>query len=327
MHQFFASEPVGDGSGGSAIRSRFAIRPTKPDCAARHPRYACGMTHQPHHIDRPCSAEIDEVGANGFAVFRRIVPAEMCAALVEVLARELAVPLDDPARWAGYGRRGRDLLPIWGHQAQWDIRQHPALHPIWAALTGTPRLRVSLDSCRFSPPWRPGYAEPYGIHWDHNPWDAGKRMFQGVLALTETTADQGGFCCVPSLLHDRAAWPTTPAEVNNGEEEWLADTAGREIVHVAAQPGDLVVWDSRLAHGNSKNLGTRPRLAFYVAMGSFGDKARDASVESWRSGRCVPWWRKRHGYARIEPWPPASLTPLGRRLLGLDDWPAESAAA
>ena len=90
----------------------------------------------------------------------------------------------------------------------------------------------------------------------------------------------------------------------------------------AAPPiGDLIVWDWRLPHSNSKNLSTRPRVAFYVAMYPNTNIAlRDAAIESWRSGRCVPWWRNRWGYDRIEPWPPARLSDLGRRLIGLDAW-------
>jgi hypothetical protein len=56
-------------------------------------------------------------------------------------------------------------------------------------------------------------------------------------------------------------------------------------------------------------------------MGSADAHARAAAIESWQSGRCVPWWRSRPGYDRVEEWPPARLTALGRRLLGLDDWP------
>jgi hypothetical protein len=218
-----------------------------------------------------------------------------------------------------------DLIPIWGHQAQWDIRQHPGLYRLWATLWGTDALHVSLDSCRFTPPWRPGYAEPYGIHWDHDPWDERTGFLQGVLALTDTAANQGGFRCVPSLYRDRAAWPREQTLDADGDPGWLAATEGREIVHVPAATGDLIVWDSRLAHGNSKNASNRPRLAFYVAMFPARDKShRDAAIESWRTGRCVPWWRDRPGYDRVEPWPPADLTPLGRRLLGLDPWPEEN---
>src|SRR5579864_1764643 len=147
------------------------------------------------------------------------VPISLCHRLLDVLETELAVPLNDPSRRDTYGGEMRDLVPIWGHQAQWDIRQYPALHQIWAAVWGSQTLCVSLDSCRFTPPWKPGYAEPGAIHWDHNPWDAERRMFQGVLALTDTAADQGGFCCVPSLYRDVDAWPQRPVIHADGEED------------------------------------------------------------------------------------------------------------
>jgi len=249
------------------------------------------------------------------------VPTAVCRRLVEVLESELGVPVHDPGRWDEHGGEMQDLVPLWGHQAQWDIRQHPDMHRIWSTLWGSDALWVSLDSCRFTPPWKPGYAEPYGIHWDRDPSDTTRAFLQGVLALTDTAADQGGFRCVPSLYHDRDAWPRKPAIDENGDEDWLADVAGREIVHVPAAAGDLIVWDSRLPHGSSKNGSSSPRLAFYILMCPASDGGlRDAAIESWRTGRCVPWWRDRPGYDRTKPWPPASLTPLGRRLIGLDDW-------
>jgi hypothetical protein len=266
------------------------------------------------------SIGVGQLRESGWARISGAVPIALCNRLVEVLESELGAPVNDPSRWDAYGAEMRDLVPIWGHQAQWDIRQHPNLHRIWAELWGTEHLCVSLDSCRFTPPWKPGHAEPHGIHWDHNPWDAVKRMFQGVLALVDTATNQGGFRCVPSLYLDRIAWPRKPIIDSDGEENWLADTTGREIVHVPAQAGDLIVWDSRLPHGNSKNTSSRPRIAFYIMMGPADERSREIRVESWRTGRCVPWWRDRYGYDRVEPWPPAVLTELGRRLLGVETW-------
>jgi ectoine hydroxylase-related dioxygenase (phytanoyl-CoA dioxygenase family) len=146
-------------------------------------------------------------------------------------------------------------------------------------------------------------------------------MFQGLLALTDTGSDQGGFRCVPSLFRDRRAWPSGPSVDNDGDENWLASVDRREIVHASARAGDLIVWDSRLPHGNSKNLSQAPRLAFYVMMGpNPSDEASNVAIESWRTGRCVPSRRNRPGYDRVEPWPPANLTPLGKRLIGLERW-------
>jgi len=164
------------------------------------------------------SIDVGQLRESGWARISGAVPMALCNRLVEVLESELGVPVNDPSRWDAYGGKMRDLVPIWGHQAQWDIRQHPILHRIWAELWGTEHLCVSLDSCRFTPPCEPGHAEPYGIHWDHNPWDELRRAFQGVLALTDTAINQGGFRCVPSLYRDRNAWPRKPIIDADGEE-------------------------------------------------------------------------------------------------------------
>ena len=136
-----------------------------------------------------------------------------------------------------------------------------------SAVYGAPRRVIGFMPLHS--PWKVGHAEPGAIHWDHNPWNAAKRTFQGVLALTDTSIDQGGFCCVPSLYRNPDAWPDKPIIDEAGAEEWLANTNGCEIVHVPARAGDLVVWDSRLPHSNSKNLSGKPRIAFYVMMCKF----------------------------------------------------------
>jgi len=267
--------------------------------------------------------DTDHLAREGWMRVPGAVPLALCRRLVAAMAAD-GVPIGDPARWPEYGAWMRDFVPIWGHQAQWDIRQLPQIHAIWAKLHGREDLYVSLDSCRFTPPWREGHAEPYGIHWEQDPNRAERRMFQGVVALTDTASDQGGFRCVPSLFRDAAAWPRAPKIDANGDEDWLADCDGREIVYVPAHAGDLIVWDSRLPHGNSKNLSPRPRLAFYLQMFPVYAAYPAIAAESWRTGRCVPFWSARAGYNRVEPWPPAKLSPLGRRLIGLDPWPSST---
>jgi len=97
--------------------------------------------------------DVPQLRRFGWVRVESAIPVGLCEHLVEVLEAEAKVPVNDPSRWHRYGGEPRDLLPIWGHQAQWDIRQHPDLHRIWATLWGSDRLTVSLDSCRFTPPW------------------------------------------------------------------------------------------------------------------------------------------------------------------------------
>jgi hypothetical protein len=127
--------------------------------------------------------------------------------------------------------------------------------------------------------------------------------------LTLTGPRPTGVRCVPSLFHDRSSWPKVPVIDTDGDENWLAEVTGRDIAFIPAKAGDLIVWDWRLPHSNSKTLSTRPRLAL-----------RDTAIESWRGSRCVPWWWRHRGYDRIEPRPSARLSELDRRLIGLHAW-------
>jgi len=109
------------------------------------------------------------------------------------------------------------------------------------------------------------------------------------LALTDTAADQGSLRAVAlSRLQQLAdgRLPSMSMVIRTVSLRPLGATS-----HLSRQKaGDLIVWDWRLPPGNSKNLSIRPRLAFYVAMYLNTNTAlRDAAIESWRSGRCVPW--------------------------------------
>lgn len=259
---------------------------------------------------------------NGWIRLRSVAPKPLCNNLLSALQKDMNVPIDDPARWNAYGTEGKDRIAMWGHQAQWDIRQSPAFYSAWTDLWQDKALLVTLDSCRFTPPWQPGFPEPYPIHIDVDPWNDRAQTLQGVIALRDTSADQGGFRCVPSLYQDRNRWPKQKVKDATGKEFWRPDVSSDEIVHIAAEAGDLIAWSSRLPHSNSKNLSDRPRIAFYAAtiLASRSEHVRPILTESWSTGNCVPWWRDRLGFNKTEPWPPANLTSLGRRLVGLDAW-------
>jgi hypothetical protein len=51
------------------------------------------------------------------------------------------------------------------------FRENGLPYGIWSALWGTAALPVTLDRCRFTPPWRVGENQPLSLHWDHNPND------------------------------------------------------------------------------------------------------------------------------------------------------------
>ena len=128
---------------------------------------------------------------------------------------------------------------------------------------------------------------------------------------------------------------------------------------MGARAGDFVIWHSYLPHGNSLHTGARPRIAQAIAMwpaelehclfrstgGHQPEGLRgaaphltpaSATVNEEEKARRVASWRERHPRGSWQ-WPPpqppdpralpahrpamaATLSPLGRKLLGLDAW-------
>jgi Phytanoyl-CoA dioxygenase (PhyH) len=208
---------------------------------------------------------------------------------------------------------------MWGHPAQWAIRQLPLLYEAWSELWGTSDLLVSLDRCRFTPPWRDGEPPPQPIHWDHDPHDRELRYIQGAVALTATGVGHGGFRCVPGWHRQPGRWPTTATPSELGDE-WLAPASHDEIVSVPMETGDVVLWSSRLPHSNSMNEGSQPRYAFYLQMLPYTKEFAAELARCWETGACQEPWNALPGHQHLEPWAPVLLSELGRKLGGVDPW-------
>ena len=258
---------------------------------------------------------------DGFFVVKAAVPVPMCEAVLDAISEDLRISVDDPASWDRVSAKV-DQLPVWGHQSQWDIRQLSSLHTLFSEIWGTPRLWADRNSCRFTPPWRPGRADPLPIHWDVDPRDRQQLWYQGALALTDAPLGGGGFRCVPALMYNRDRWPQTWTVTDYGTEYWPDPVPEEEIVEVPVETGDLIIWSSRLPHGTVKNSTDRPRVVFYVQLFPEGTPEEAAVRVREHQARVAPvWWRWKPGHDRAEPWPPAQLSEHGKRLVGIDRWP------
>lgn len=269
---------------------------------------------------------------NGYLVVPNVVPQENLDAVIDALWEFLEMDRNDPKDWYREPLRTNGMVELYQHQALWDNRQHPQMYQAFSELLGIPNLWVSFDRVCMKPPQHPEHPE-YDfkgfIHWDA---DTTKRPLptdvQGVLCLADTEVDQGGFQCVPALYRDFERWVTTqPADRN----PFHPDLTGYEIERIAGKAGDLIIWSRMLPHGNGRNVSGRPRLAQYLTL--FEADPPEALAKSWGGGReeRIGQWRR-----RLPPnasWAPgdprrkeelqgttAELTPLGRKLLGLDLW-------
>ena len=254
--------------------------------------------------------DLGQLARDGYTVVEGVAGPEQIEPLL-ALAQEISgVDMADPATW---DPDREEILALWGHQAQWDLRQHPPVYEAFAAAYGERELAVSQDRLGVKVPGKRGMR----IHHDVDPHDP-PRVFGGLVYLTDTPPERGAFRCVPGLFRELDAW----LERHPGAGVDLVDPEGHEVVAVPGRAGDMVLWDVRLPHANGENLADAPRVVQYVSMfphGAWGDTRAD-HVELWRSGRANPAFRSVPGHGGVQPWPPAELSPLGRRLIGLDPY-------
>jgi hypothetical protein len=267
---------------------------------------------------------------NGYLLVRNVVPKENCDAVIDMIWDFLGLDRNDPEDWYRDPLPKGGMIEIYQHQAMWNNRQHPKLYQVFAELIGTEKLWVTMDRVNMKPPRHPAHPE-YDhkgfTHWDVDTSDLSqiKRFWvQGVLYLADTDADMGGFQCIPGFHRCLAEWiKTQPADRNPRVPDLNSLPPGMKLTPIPGKGGDLVIWDRLLAHGNGHNVSDKPRFAQYIAMSPAREEDEEARQER------IACWRERRPpkapYFYGDPREPefcsvAELTPLGRKLLGLDRW-------
>ena len=200
----------------------------------------------------------------GHVIVRQAVPAANVERLVDLLWRFDEKDPDDPSTWYAPQRRehkmkelnNTGMLEIYNHQYLWDNRMEQRVYDAFVDIWDREDLWVAIDRANLNPPRRVK-GNPGGfIHWDV---DTSMRPLpigvQGVLSLKRQDGDVGGFQCVPELFEHFDEWvKTQPAD----RDPMHPDTAGLKVVNVEMEAGDLLIFNSLLAHGVGR---TMPRAA------------------------------------------------------------------
>jgi len=271
---------------------------------------------------------------NGYVVIPNAVQQENLNRMVETIWQFLDMDPDDSETWYKYKPYTRDdrsspisgagMVEIYQHQALWDNRQHPKIHQAFSEIWDDERLWVSIDRANMKPPARddrPEWGHQGMIHWDVDTSEQPIRFgVQGVLYLTDTAENQGGFQCVPGFNNTFEEWVKTQPEDRNPHQPDLADL---QVKSIAGNAGDLLIWHRLLAHGNGHNTSDKPRLAQYITMSPApkdSEEARQGRIKAWQERRPLSNWPGDSRDWEHERQEPAVLTELGRKVLGVDLW-------
>lgn len=272
----------------------------------------------------------------GYVVVSNAVPQAHVDRLVDVLWEFQDLDRHDPSSWDKPQLRDHQMrelnnsgmVEIYNHQALWDNRQHPRVYDAFVDIWDREDLWVTIDRANLNTPNRGARQFTGFIHWDadtsRDPLPIG---VQGVLSLVDTDEEVGGFQCVPELFRTMKDWlPDQPADRN----PFAPDVSGFDIVPVPMKAGDLLIFNSLLAHGIRPNTSTdRVRMAQYLSMHPAEEDngvEREIRVRSWRDREAprraaFPGDPREWEKTRYET---AVLTPIGEKLLGLTSWRSAS---
>jgi ectoine hydroxylase-related dioxygenase (phytanoyl-CoA dioxygenase family) len=265
----------------------------------------------------------------GYVIVHNAVPESNLQAVIDDIWRHTGADPNDPETW--YRRdiiRPVGMVEMYHYQSMWDNRQHPHLYEIFRAVHGTDELAVSIDRVGLKPPDNPRHPE-YDhkgmIHWDTDMTKYPDIPFhvQGVLALTDTEPDMGGFQCIPETYQHLDEFLKT--QTREKIESRNPDYTGYSITRPRLAAGDILIWTSRLLHGNGHNTSNKVRLCQYISMNpaaGMSEETRRARIDAWRNNTPPPSRSFPGDPRRIEEQrsAPAELTDLGRKLLGVDTW-------
>lgn len=268
----------------------------------------------------------------GYVIVRQAVPMANVERLVDLLWQFDEKDPANPETWYAPQRRehkmkelnNTGMLEIYNHQLLWDNRQEPRVYGAFVDIWDREDLWVTIDRANLNPPKRVK-GNPNGfIHWDVDtsiePLPVG---VQGVLSLKKQDGDVGGFQCIPWLFEDHQQWvKTQPAD----RDPMHPDTAGLDVINIEMEPGDLLIFNSLLAHGVRPNhSGDRVRMAQYISM-----HPAEESNEAEKQERIRLWRDLDHPHRDAFPGDPrewerqnaktATLSDLGEKLLGLKSW-------
>ncbi len=267
---------------------------------------------------------------NGYLVVPELIPKQQCEDLIEVICEFLGVKREQPESWYSISPRSQENLTIkslqgmtelYHHQAMWNNRQYPKLYDAFVDLWGTEKLWVTIDRVNMNLPNRDGWQNDGFLHWDIDLANRNNvRNIQGVLSLNDNDENMGGLQIVPDLFKQLDSWLKYQPK---NRPRIIKEKLDFDVINLESKAGDLVIWDSRMAHGTSPNRSNKPRYAQYISMCPAEPEEEELlkiRLESFEK-QLGPRKCGMPGSVLEENFgPKAKLTELGQRLLGSVSW-------
>lgn len=176
-----------------------------------------------------------------------------------------ALDLSDPSTWTPSNLPYISEINTFNHYGvvherfMWDIRLEPGVIDIFSKVWNTDELLVSFDALNITLPRRPGHLpRKKWPHVDQSPYREGLQCVQGIVNLSSAGPEDGGLTVYPGTHKltekffrdqtDASSWTRRDFYRYTDEQISWFTAQGYKEHKVVAEPGDLIIWDSRLIH-------------------------------------------------------------------------------
>ncbi|OAA63402.1 Phytanoyl-CoA dioxygenase [Niveomyces insectorum RCEF 264] len=235
---------------------------------------------------------LKEFRTRGWTVVRNAISKEKALAYADrgydwLESWDLGFDRKDPKTYKAkylpsHQRGGLYFLYGVGHeQFLWDLKSEPTLIEKFETIWGTNELLVSYDGVNLSVPDpelpKTDAAFTPWPHVDQAPLNTRFDCAQGILNMLPNGPEDGGLMVLDGSTkyytelwehfdHKKpaAGWNTWAQQLVDEEMVAWLESKGCKWVKVCAEPGDLLLWDSRTIHYGTPPRSTNPRFAAYV---------------------------------------------------------------
>lgn len=175
----------------------------------------------------------------------------------------------------------------------WDARMEPGVRDAFAKVWGTDELIVSFDSLNVTLPNLKAQRAPWP-HVDQAPRKRGLHCVQGIINLSHAGEEDGSLVVIPRshlLVGEFFDTKTDPSDWEWRDNRYFDDkdmeffrSRGLTPRKVLAEPGDLILWDSRTIHwgGEPTAKSETIRTVIYAAFAPVKLATKEALAEKKR---------------------------------------------
>ena len=182
----------------------------------------------------------------GYAIVENVMSGEEVAHALQLLSDDLkhvTIQKNDPGLYPSLAQS----------RGAWFCRSRSGVKKAFSRIWNTEDLIVSMDAViAWSSSQRP---KSEGLHLDQNPIDKPNLdCIQGMVPLLKVTMESGGLEVVPGTHQGTGREDLCKRYQHlKGKGDWCPlrrdDYLYSDAILLLAQPGDLILWDSRTVHG------------------------------------------------------------------------------